>query len=100
MAEQEREGATAGEAKAPPDAPAEGEAKAERPARPERAAEAKAPAKEPPPPGGIADLIAQALPDVKLEAYQGVSNVIVEIEREPLIDPHRREISDCAFVER
>ena len=68
MAEQEREGATAGEAKAPPDAPAEGEA--------------KAPVKQPPAPGSIADLIAQALPDVKLEAYQGLSDIIVEIGRD------------------
>ena len=80
MAEQEREGATEGQAQTPAEPPAEGRAKAERPAR----AEAKAPAKEPPPPGGIADLIAEALPDVKLVAYQGLSNVIVEIERDDI----------------
>ena len=81
MAEQEREGAAEGEAQAPADGDLPGRqagAKAERPAR----VEAKAPAKEPPPPGSIADLIAEALPDIKLEAYQGLSNVIVEIDRD------------------
>jgi NADH-quinone oxidoreductase subunit C len=78
MTEQEREGSAEGEApkaEAPVEAP-----KPERPARAER--EAKAPAKEPPAPGGIADLIAQALPDVTLDAYQGMSDVIVEVARD------------------
>ena len=77
MAEQERgEGSAEGEPQG--EAPAEGPpAKAERPAR---AAEAKAPARQPPSPGSVADLIAEALPDVKLEAYQGLSNVIVEVD--------------------
>jgi NADH-quinone oxidoreductase subunit C len=59
-------------------------APAERPARPERRAEAQAPAREPPPPGGIADLIAQALPGLKLEAYQGKTDVIVELSRDDI----------------
>ena len=70
MAEQEQ-----GE-EATPAAPAA--AKAERPAR----AEAKAPERQPPAPGGIADLIAQALPDVTIEAYQGLTDVIVELPRD------------------
>ena len=41
-------------------------------------------ARQPPPPGGIADLLAQALPDVKLEAYQGLTNVIVEVDRDDI----------------
>lgn len=83
MAEQEK-GETPAEAGAPEPsgAPAQpsraAEAKAERPAR----AEAKAPAKEPPPPGSIADLIREALPDVQIEAYQGLSDVIVEMSRD------------------
>jgi NADH-quinone oxidoreductase subunit C len=50
--------------------------------RPARAAEGKAPAKQPPPPGSIADLIREVLPDLKFEAYQGLSDVIVEIGRD------------------
>jgi NADH-quinone oxidoreductase subunit C len=64
--------AEAPDAEAPP-----AEAK---PARAEKAA--AAPAKEPPPPGGIADLLKEALPDVQMEAYQGLSSVIVEIGRD------------------
>ncbi len=55
--------------------------KAERPAR----AEAKAPVKEPPPPGSIADLIKEALPDLQLEAYQSFSNVVVEISGDDVV---------------
>jgi len=83
MTEQEKtegapEGAPAGETPAETPAPEAAPAKPERPAR----AEAKAPAREPPPPGSIADLIKEALPDLQLEAYQGLSNVIVEIGRD------------------
>ncbi len=85
-----------------PDAPAEGEppvqppaeapaSPPERPARAER--EAKAPVKEPPPPGSIADLFAQALPGVSLDAYQGLSSVIIEIGRDdiPKVMPVARD---------
>jgi NADH-quinone oxidoreductase subunit C len=51
-------------------------AKAERPAK---AAEAKVAEKIPPPAGSIADIIRDALPDLAFEAYQGLSEVIVEI---------------------
>jgi NADH-quinone oxidoreductase subunit C len=50
-----------------------------KPERPAKAAEAKTPTKEPPAPGGIADLIKAALPELAFEAYQGMSDVIVEI---------------------
>ena len=50
---------------------------------------AKKPAEEEarprPPAGGIADLLAAALPDVKLEAYQGMTDVIVEVERDDVL---------------
>ena len=85
MAEQEREAQQQSEG--PPEAEQPADAAAERPAAPRPArerAEAKAPAKVPPPPGGVADLIAQALPDVKLEAYQALSHVIVEVQREDI----------------
>jgi NADH-quinone oxidoreductase subunit C len=75
---------------------AETPAKAEQPVAPdEPAAEApneKQPAEEEedtrprPPAGGIADLLAEALPDVKLEAYQGMTDVIVEIERDDVLN--------------
>ncbi len=52
---------------------------AAKPERPAKAAEAKVPEKQPPPPGSIADLIREALPDLTFEAYQGISDVIVEI---------------------
>jgi NADH-quinone oxidoreductase subunit C len=80
MAEQEKsEGATEGAAPEQPAPSAEAPApKAGRPAR----ADAKPPAKQPPPPGSIADVIREALPDLQFEAYQGLSNVIVEIGRE------------------
>ncbi len=51
---------------------------------PERPAESKGSAGEPPPAGSIAGLIAEALPDVKLEAYQGLSNVIIEVHRDDI----------------
>jgi NADH-quinone oxidoreductase subunit C len=78
MAEQEQ-GAQEqqGEQEQPADAPAAAPAP-----RAERRAEAKATAKQPPAPGGIADLIAQALPGVTVGAYQGLSDVIVEIARD------------------
>ena len=70
-------GPAEGAAPATPDATAEQPApKAERPAK---AAEAKVPEKQPPPPGSIADLIREALPDLTFEAYQGMTEVIVEI---------------------
>ena len=95
MSEQEQgEGSTEGappEGEQPPtEAPAAVKAEApkeqptaspsERPSRPE----AKAPAKEPPLPGGIADLFLEALPDVRLEAYQGMSDVIIEVGRDDI----------------
>jgi NADH-quinone oxidoreductase subunit C len=82
MPEQER-GEGANEGSQQPETPAAEpqEAPAGRPARAERGA-AKAAVKEPPPPGSIADLIRAALPDVALEAYQGLSSVIVEVTRD------------------
>ena len=50
--------------------------KAERPAK---AADAKVAEKVPPAPGSIADIIREALPDLAFEAYQGLSEVIVEV---------------------
>jgi NADH-quinone oxidoreductase subunit C len=58
--------------------PPERAAKPERPAK----AEAKVPEREPAPAGSIADAFKEALPDVTFEAYQGFSNVIVEINRD------------------
>ncbi len=57
-------------------------AKLERPPRAER--EAKVAVKEPPPPGSIADVFKEALPDVSMEAYQGLTNVIVEVGRDDI----------------
>ncbi|MEX2160184.1 MAG: NADH-quinone oxidoreductase subunit C [Dehalococcoidia bacterium] len=42
------------------------------------------PAKTPPAPGGVADLLKEALPGVPLEAYQGLSHVIVEVARDDI----------------
>ena len=104
MAEHEQsEGPAEGKANEKSDKPAAGEAqdgegqpKAERPkvlpggaspqrpGLPKRAAEAKASDRERPPPGGIADLFAQALPNVKMEAYQGLDNVIIEVSRDDI----------------
>jgi len=74
--EEQQEGSTGGDTPAPE---AKEEAPAERPAKPERPA-AKAPAREPPAPGGIADAIREALPDIELDAYQGMTDVIVEMK--------------------
>ena len=118
MAEQEKSEARAeGEGQESGQGPAQGEqpaeAKAERPkvlpggaapqrpALPERPAEAKA-AREPPPPGTIADLFAEALPDIQLEAYQGLSNIIIEVERDdiPKVMQTAKEDPrlDCKFL--
>jgi len=71
-------------------------AKAEQTAAPEQDAAEEPNAKQPadeeeearprPPAGGIADLLAEALPDVKLEAYQGMTDVIVEVERDDILN--------------
>ena len=103
------EGEAKPEAKA--DQSAEGEAKQEakpageqpdeRPAAEKKAGakpkaekgEDKADGKTPPPPGSIFDLIKQALPETELEAYQGFTNVIVEIKPEdvPAVMPVLRD---------
>lgn len=50
---------------------------------PAKAKKAEEPAgKQPPPPGSIADLFKEALPDVAFEASLGLTNVILEIARE------------------
>ena len=64
---------------AAPDQPAAEEPKAK------QAAEEEEEARPRPPAGGIADLLAEALPDVKLEAYQGMTDVIVEVERDDIL---------------
>ncbi len=51
-------------------------------AKPAAGAKLEAEAKPAPPPGGIADLLAEALPDVEMTAYQGRTDVIVEIARD------------------
>lgn len=80
MSEQEKSPEGPAEAEEPKaEAPAEAPAAETKPARAEKAA--AAPTKEPPPPGGIADLLKEALPDVQMEAYQGLSSVMVEIGR-------------------
>ena len=59
---------------------------------------------EPPPPspGGIADLFAQALPDVALKAYQGMSDIIIEIARDDVLQVMRTAKDDprlaCTFL--
>jgi NADH-quinone oxidoreductase subunit C len=73
----------------PPPAPDQGSdappADAEKPKpAPKAKAEAEPPAKQPPPPGGIADLFKEALPDLQFEAYQGLSDVIIELKREDI----------------
>jgi len=64
------------EAEAPKKAPA---AKA-----PAAKKEGEEPARTPPPPGGIADILAEALPDVEFEAYQGITDVIVEVKADDI----------------
>jgi len=58
------------------DAPAKG--------KPEARAEAEEEERPKPPPGSIADLMAEALPDVELDAYQGMSDIIVDVKREDI----------------
>ncbi len=95
MPEQERrpEQPEGGEAPAEGEQPAAQEPKAEAAAeapvagaKPERQAGAEkgaaAPAREAPPPGSIADTFSQVLPDVQMEASQGLSSVIIEIGRD------------------
>ena len=43
------------------------------------------PARPAPPAGGIADLLAEVLPDVEMTAYQGMTDVIVEIARDDVM---------------
>ena len=62
-----------------------GGASPQRPALPERPAEAKTSPREPPPPGSVADLFTETLPDVKLEPYQGLSGVIIEVDRDDIL---------------
>ena len=61
-----------------------GGASPQRPALPEKAAEAKATTREPAPPGSIADLFAEALPDTELQASQGLSDIIIEVKRDDI----------------
>ncbi|MCH8849492.1 MAG: NADH-quinone oxidoreductase subunit C [Chloroflexi bacterium] len=73
-----------------PEAAADAKAEAKAAAKPaatkppaaKKPAEKEEPARKPPPPGGIADLLAEALPDVTFEAYEGISDVIVEVARD------------------
>ena len=52
-------------------------------AKPPKAEKAEEPAGRPPaPPGSIADLFKEALPGVSFEAYQGMTNVIIEVARD------------------
>ncbi len=67
--------------KAPAEAPADAQASASTAKQPEEEADAR----PRPPAGGIADLLAEALPDVKFEAYQGMTDVIVEVERDDVM---------------
>jgi NADH-quinone oxidoreductase subunit C len=60
-------------------APAAATPAAEKPAA---KTEKAAPAPPPLPPGGVTDLLKQALPDLAFEAHQGISDVIVEISRD------------------
>jgi len=76
MAEQEQGGS---EETPAPDAEAKPDAKPEAGAKPEAKAEEAPAGLTPPPPGGIADLIASALPDVTIEAEQSLSHVTVHV---------------------
>jgi NADH-quinone oxidoreductase subunit C len=80
MSEEGTEQPASAEATPPP---AEAAPPAAKPA-PKAKAEPEPPAKTPPPPGGVADLLKQALPDVPFEAYQGLSHVIVEVARDDI----------------
>lgn len=61
-----------------------GGASPQRPALPEKPAEAKTTTREPAPPGSIADLFAEALPDTELQASQGLSDIIIEVKRDDI----------------
>ncbi len=65
------------------------DSKVEQPPAAEQKAEEEEDARPRPPAGGIADLlaaaVAEALPGVKLEAYQGMTDVIVEVERDDIL---------------
>lgn len=52
--------------------------------KPAPKAKTEPPAKTPPAPGGAADLLKEALPDVPFEAYQGLSHDIVEVARDDI----------------
>ncbi len=75
----EAEAQSEAEAKPADDAKPAAGAKLEAEAKPENDED---PAKPAPPPGGIADLLAEALPDVEMTVYQGMTDVIVEIARD------------------
>jgi NADH-quinone oxidoreductase subunit C len=66
-----------------PEQPPAAEAKPERPARAEKP-EAKVEAKQAPPAGSIADAFKAAMPGVTFEAYQGLSDVIIEVQRDDI----------------
>ncbi len=66
-------------------APAEAHADAPPNASAAEQPEEEADARPRPPAGGIADLLAEALPDVKFEAYQGLTDVIVEVGRDDVM---------------
>ncbi len=53
--------------------------------RPEKG-EGAAPAKTPPPPGTVADVFVERLPDVPLEIWQGATDVIIQAPREQILD--------------
>jgi NADH-quinone oxidoreductase subunit C len=83
MTEQEKsEGTPEGAAETPAAETPAAEAAPAAAAKPAAKAEAKPPAKQPAPPGSIADTIKEVLPDLELEAYQGMSGIIVEIKRD------------------
>jgi NADH-quinone oxidoreductase subunit C len=73
-----------GEQATAPEGPAAEAPDGERPAEQEEEARPSLPA------GGIADLladaVAEAFPDVKLEAYQGMTDVFVEVERDDILN--------------
>jgi NADH-quinone oxidoreductase subunit C len=75
------------ETPAKPEQPAPEESKAEQP-KAEQPAEEEDEARPRPSAGGIADLladvVAETLPDIKLEAYQGMTDVVVEVDREDI----------------